>query len=141
MISKDNIFFESEVENFIDVGTSEDWFDFNNKPTYFCDIDGTIVKSKWDYYDDVEPIWDNVSALVSKKQEGCKIIFTTSRPEKYRKLTQSILDGLGFAGCDLIMGIHHSKRVLINDYATSNPYPTAVAVNIKRDSEDLGDML
>jgi len=141
MISKDNIFFESEVENFIDVGTSEDWFDFNNKPTYFCDIDGTIVKSKWDYYDDVEPIWDNVSALVSKKQEGCKIIFTTSRPEKYRKLTQSILDGLGFAECDLIMGIHHSKRVLINDYATSNPYPTAVAVNIKRDSEDLGDML
>ena len=141
MISKDNIFFESEVENFIDVGTSEDWFDFNNKPTYFCDIDGTIVKSKWDYHDDVEPIWDNVSALVSKKQEGCKIIFTTSRPEKYRKLTQSILDGLGFAGCDLIMGIHHSKRVLINDYATSNPYPTAVAVNIKRDSEDLGDML
>ena len=141
MISKDNIFFESEVENFIDVGTSEDWFDFNNKPTYFCDIDGTIVKSKWDYYDDVEPIWDNVSALVSKKQEGCKIIFTTSRPEKYRKLTQSILDGLGFAGCDLIMGIHHSKRVLINDYATSNPYPTAIAVNIKRDSEDLGDML
>ena len=141
MISKDNIFFESEVENFIDVGTSEDWFDFNNKPTYFCDIDGTIVKSKWDYYDDVEPIWDNVSALVSKKQEGCKIIFTTSRPEKYRKLTQNILDGLGFAGCNLIMGIHHSKRVLINDYATSNPYPTAVAVNIKRDSEDLGDML
>ncbi len=141
MISKDTIFFESEVENFIDVGTSEDWFDFNNKPTYFCDIDGTIIKSKWDYYDDVEPIWDNVSALVSKKQDGCKIIFTTSRPEKYRKLTQSILDGLGFAECDLIMGIHHSKRVLINDYATSNPYPTAVAVNIKRDSEDLGDML
>ena len=141
MISQNIIFFESEVENFIDVGTAEDWFDFNNKPTYFCDIDGTIVKSKWDYYDDVEPIWDNISALVSKKQDGCKIIFTTSRPEKYRKLTQSILDGLGFAECDLIMGIHHSKRVLINDYASSNPYPTAVAVNIKRDSEDLGDMI
>lgn len=141
MISKDIIFFESEVENFIDVGTAQDWFDFNNKPTYFCDIDGTIVKSKWNYSDDAEPIWDNVSTLVSKKQDGCKIIFTTSRPEKYREITQSILDNLGFAGCVLIMGIHHSKRVLINDYASTNPYPTAVAVNIKRDSRDLGNMI
>ena len=44
MILQNSIFFESEVENFIDVGTAEDWFDYNNKPTYFCDIDGTIIK-------------------------------------------------------------------------------------------------
>ena len=72
---------------------------------------------------------------------GCKIIFTTSRLEKHRKVTQNVLDDLGFDGCDLIMGVHHTKRVLINDYANSNPYPTAVAVNIKRDSEDLGDLI
>lgn len=141
MISQNKIFFENEVENFIDVGTAEDWFDFNNKPTYFCDIDGTIIKSKWDYYEEIEPLWDNVSALLSKKKSGCKIIFTTSRLEKYRKLTRDILDKLGFDNCDLIMGIHHTKRILINDYANSNPYPTAVAVNLKRDSENLGDMI
>jgi hypothetical protein len=39
------------------------------------------------------------------------------------------------------MGVHHSKRILINDYATTNPYPTAVAINLKRDSENLGDMI
>ena len=141
MISKDNIFFESEVENFIDVGTAEDWFDFNNKPTYFCDIDGTIVKSKWDYNEPCEPLWDNITALLKEKRRGCKIVFTTSRSEKYNKLTLNMLDELGFGGCLLIMGIHHSKRILINDYANSNPYPTAVAVNIKRDSEDLGDLI
>ena len=141
MISQKSIFFESEVENFIDVGTADDWFDFNDKPTYFCDIDGTIIKSKWDYYTETEPLWDNVSALLNKKKLGCKIIFTTSRLEKHRKVTQNILDDLGFDGCDLIMGVHHTKRVLINDYANSNPYPTAVAVNIKRDSEDLGDLI
>lgn len=141
MISQNNIFFESEVENFIDVGTAEDWFDYNNKPTYFCDIDGTIIKSKWDYYEEVEPIWENVKALLSKKKDGCKIIFTTSRSEKHRKLTENILDELGFGGCQLIMEVHHTKRVLINDYANSNPYPSAIAVNIKRDSESLGDMI
>lgn len=141
MISQNTIFFEDEVENFIDVGTAEDWFDFNNKPTYFCDIDGTIIKSKWDYYIETEPLWNNVAALLSKKKSGCKIIFTTSRLEKHRKLTRGILDELGFDDCELIMGVHHTKRILINDYANSNPYPTAVAVNIKRDSEDLGDMI
>ena len=141
MISTGTLFFESEVKNFIDVGVADDWFDYNNKPTYFCDIDGTLIKSKWDYYEEVEPLWDNVTALLKEKNRGCKIIFTTSRPEKFRKLTENILDDLGFIDCQLIMGVHHSKRILINDYANSNPYPTAVAVNIKRDSEDLGDML
>lgn len=141
MISTGTLFFESEVKNFIDVGVADDWFDYNNKPTYFCDIDGTIIKSKWDYYDEIEPLWDNVAALLNEKKRGCKIIFTTSRPEKYRKLTTNMLDELGFTNCELIMGVHHTKRILINDYATSNPYPSAIAINIKRDSEDLGDML
>ena len=140
-ISQGNLFFESEVENFIDVGTAEDWFDYNNKPTYFCDIDGTILKSKWDYYDEVEPIWDNVKALLNKKESGCKLVFITARHEKYRKLTQDTLDGLGFGDCQLVMNVHHSKRILINDYANSNPYPTAVAINIERDNENLGDMI
>ena len=141
MISEGNVFIESNVDKFTDVGTADDWFDYNNKPTYFCDIDGTIVKSKWDYYEPCEALWDNVSALLKEKQRGCKIVFTTSRPEKYRKITLDMLDELGFGSCSLIMGIHHSKRVLINDYANSNPYPTALAINIKRDSEDLGDLI
>jgi hypothetical protein len=48
---------------------------------------------------------------------------------------------LGFGDCDLIMEVHHSKRVVINDYANSNPYPTAIAVNIARDSDNLGDFI
>ncbi len=141
MILQGSLFFESEVENFIDVGTADDWFDYNNKPTYFCDIDGTIIKSKWDYYEPYDVLWDNVTALLNEKKRGCKIIFTTSRLEKHRKTTESMLNAIGFDGCQLIMEIHHTKRVLINDYANSNPYPSAVAINIKRDSEDLGDML
>ena len=141
MILQNSIFFESEVENFIDVGTAEDWFDYNNKPTYFCDIDGTIIKSKCDYHAETEPIWDNIDTLKKELARGCKVIFTTARSEKYRNLTTKVLNGLGFDGCQLIMCVHHSKRILINDYATTNPYPTAVAINLKRDSENLGDMI
>jgi dTDP-glucose pyrophosphorylase len=47
VISQGSVFVMNKVENFIDVGTSDDWFSFNNKPTYFCDIDGTILKSKF----------------------------------------------------------------------------------------------
>jgi hypothetical protein len=140
-ISQGDLFFENEVEEFIDVGTANDWFHYNNKPTYFCDIDGTIVKSKFDYHEPYEAIWENISPLLEEKARGCKIIFTTSRPERFRKKTLDMLSELGFGDCELIMGLHHSKRIVINDYAASNPYPTAVSINIKRDSHNLADMI
>lgn len=141
MLQQGKMFFESEVENFIDVGVLEDWFDYNNKPTYFCDIDGTIVKSKLDYTEPHEPIQENVDFLLKELARGCQIVFTTSRPKKFHELTTNMLTDLGFYSCDLIMGLNHSKRILINDFAKSNPYPSAVAVNIKRDSKNLDDYL
>jgi hypothetical protein len=39
------------------------------------------------------------------------------------------------------MEANHSRRVVINDYANSNPYPSAVAINLKRDTDSLGEMI
>lgn len=136
-----DVFTASEVSNFIDVGTADEWFKYNDKPTYFCDIDGTIVKSKTIYDDQYEPIEQNVKTLLKELHRGCKIVFCTARPSQYEGVTRSMLDNLGFVGCDLIVGIHHSRRVLINDYARTNPFPSAVAINIKRDDNCLGDMV
>jgi hypothetical protein len=141
LINHDNIFVESEVENFVDVGVLEDWRDYNNKPTYFCDIDGTIVKSKFNYLSGVEPIQSNIDVLLKELDRGCKIIFVTSRPKKYESITREMLDALGFYGCQLITEVHHSKRILINDFANTNPYPTAQAINIKRDDDNLKDYI
>ena len=140
LISNGSVFVENEVQNYVDVGTSDDWFEFNNKPTYFCDIDGTIITTK-DYHDECEPLYDNISFLKKEKERGCMLIFCTARPIKYEQLTKKMLNELGFGDCQLIMGVHHSKRVLINDYAPSNPYPSAVAVNLKRDQDTLSEML
>jgi hypothetical protein len=141
MISNDLMFFESEVSNFVDVGTKQDWLEFNNKPTYFCDIDGTIVHTGFEQYEDWEPMPNNIEALLKEYNRGCKIVFTTSRPERFRDLTRKMLDGFGFINTELLMNMHHSKRVLINDYANSNPYPSAVAINLKRDDDNLKDLL
>jgi hypothetical protein len=48
---------------------------------------------------------------------------------------------MGFVNYVLVMEANHSRRVLINDYANSNPFPSAVALNLKRDSDNLGDMI
>lgn len=141
MIANGKVFAESCVTNFIDVGTAEDWFEYNDKPTYFCDIDGTIVKSKDDYYAASEPIENNVRVLHNKKNLGCKIVFCTARNKKYFTVTRALLDQLGFQDCELIMEVNHSRRVVINDFAKTNPYPSAVAINIPRDSENLKDYL
>jgi hypothetical protein len=141
MISQGSVFIEKEVSDFVDVGTAKDWFEYNNKPTYFCDIDGTIVMSNDDYYAPYQPIEPNVAELRGELARGCKIVFTTARPKKYEYITRTMLDEMGFAGCDLVMAIHHAKRILINDYANSNPYPSAIAVNLKRDDDNLGDLI
>ena len=141
LLEKNTVFVEKTVRNYVDVGTSEDWFRFNKKPTYFIDIDGVLIKNSSDYHNDYEILHKNVAALKAELEKGCKLIFCTARPEKYKEITERTLKDLGFGDCMLIMGVHHSSRVLINDFANSNPYPSAVAVNLPRDSDTLKDYL
>jgi len=141
MISNGQVFTEKDVENFVDVGTADDWFKYNDKPTYFCDIDGTVIKTK-DFHDaPYEPIVGNVAVLLKEQSRGCKMVFVTARKNKYESYTRKLLDELGFKEYILIMEANHSRRVVINDYANSNPYPSAVAINLKRDTDTLGEML
>ena len=137
LIENGTVFIEKSVNNYIDVGTSNDWFKFNDKPTYFIDIDGVLIKNSADYHNDYEILHSNVEVLRAQLEKGCKLIFCTARPEKYKDITERTLKDLGFGECMLIMGIHHSSRVLINDFAASNPYPSATAINLPRDSDTL----
>ena len=40
------IFLEKQITNYVDVGTAEDWFEYNDRPVIFCDIDGTLIKAQ-----------------------------------------------------------------------------------------------
>lgn len=146
LLMNNHIFVEKPVSNYIDVGTAQDWFEFNNKPVIFCDIDGTIIKAQGRYgennYND-EPIIlkENVERLQELYKSGAQIIFTTARCVTHETQTRMVLSKLGFSGCRLIMGLNNSHRILINDYNTANPFPRAEAINIKRDTDNLKDFL
>lgn len=140
------VFTNKCVYDYIDVGTAEDWFDYNSVPVIFCDIDGTIIKCQGKYgensYDDPPIILENnVKTLLEFYESGSMIIFTTARETKYREQTERMIKNLGFENCPIIMGLYHSSRILINDYNESNPFPRAIAINLKRDSDNLRDFL
>lgn len=146
LISNGLIFTTRTVSNFVDLGTKEDWERFNNKPTIFCDIDGTIIHNQSPYgpnaYGTNPTILEkNVKALLNAKERGCQIIFTTTRSNQWRTATSKLLSDLGFDDCQLVMDLHHSRRIVINDHAPTNPYPSAVAINIKRDDDVLDQLL
>ena len=39
------------------------------------------------------------------------------------------------------MGLPHCKRVIINDFAKSNPYPSCEAINLPRNFDNLAEFL
>lgn len=137
------IFLEKPVYNYVDVGTADDWFEYNDKAVVFCDIDGTIVKAqhRHNFSDPPVPLANNLQKIKDMADNGCLIIFTTARPKNLYDNIYQMLKNLGFKDFQLIAGLPNTKRILINDYNEANPFPRAIAVNIKRDTDNLKDYL
>ena len=136
------IFKEALVTEYSDVGTAEDWFEYNDRAVVFCDIDGTIIVAQNRMKDDnVVPLEKNIARVKELIANGGQVIFTTARPESRREQDIKILKDLGFEDFQLISGLKNVKRILINDYNEANPYPRAIAVNIRRDSDNLTDFI
>ncbi len=123
------------ANSFEDWGTLEDWKAVQQRhTTYFCDIDGVIFENVGQYGENnwtnfSKPLHDNIAVLLAK---GGQIIFTSTRPEALRDLTMKNLIAAGFTNFQLILGCNHAPRILINDFAITNPYPSASAVNVPR---------
>jgi hypothetical protein len=137
------IFKESAVRNYVDVGTAEEWFEYNDKSVIFCDIDGTIIKaqSKTEMNSTPIALEKNIKAIKRLLDAGGEIVFTTARSTQYHSITENMLFDLGFTNFKLLSGLANAKRILINDYNEANPYPRAIAINLKRDCDSLGDYL
>jgi hypothetical protein len=142
MIEQEHVFYNKNISEFVDVGTLEDWNEYNYKPTIFCDIDGTLVKSMNRPYDgEYELLHNNYKIIKDEYDRGCQIIFTTARPSTAQDVTSLMLRQLGFTkNCKLIMDLHNSRRILINDYHPTNVYPSAISYNVKRDKDNLDEL-
>ena len=147
MLASGECFRGLSVDMVVDLGTEDRFQEYiSRRASYFCDIDGVLVLNQSKYFDpkwDIPPtpIQQNVDALLSKQDEGAELVFVTSRPESLRPQTQTALQEMGFYSFQLIMGLRHARRILVNDYADSNPYPSGIAVNIKRNTNNLGELI
>jgi len=130
-----------------DWGTLEDWRRFQSSyATVFVDLDGTLFKNSSShfppYVGESEVLEDNMKAIRELQGTGrFEIIVTTARAERFRDLTLKQLAEHGVTPNHLMMGLQHSKRIIINDYAKSNPYKSCDAVNLKRNSDNLRELL
>jgi hypothetical protein len=140
------VFTKKSVTNYIDVGTAKEWFEQNDKPVIFCDIDGTIIMNQAkvgdnNYNQEAIPLQSNVKRLLELQEQGAQFIFTTARSKLLDSITQNLLSKLGFKNFTLVSGLLNSKRILINDFNDNNPYPRAEAINLKRNSDELSNFL
>ena len=150
MMQNDIKFKTHEIRNYIDWGTLKEWQVFKDSfATFFVDLDGTLLMNShplglhthqnWLSF---KPIEENIQALLKIYERGkAQIVFTTSRSAEYRNEINNYLTQLGFQSFTLITDLYHSKRILINDFSDSNRFPTAIAINIKRNNSNLSEFL
>ncbi len=106
-------------------------------PTFFVDIDGTIVKYR--KFSELStstltPIQDVIDFINKSYDEGCHIVITTARPESFQLMTKQELEKLGVKYHQMIMGIGRGTRVVLNDKDPDAPdIPRALGINFVRD--------
>ena len=145
LIKKGERFTGTRVNNYLDWGTKEDWFDYCRQfATVFSDLDGTLLTSSGEYFkpywEEAQPIQENIDTLNELHDSGkIKIIITTARKKSAKEMTINQLKKFDIKYDEIIFGLSHCQRILINDFSTSNPYPSARALNLKRNSNNLND--
>lgn len=135
------VFKYEEIKDFEDWGTLRDWQIVANKmKTYFVDIDGVIFQNRGKYgtknwSNSAEPIKDNVEMLKELYDGGAQIVITTSRGREYEPQIREFFEANGIHVHSIVTECNHAPRVIINDFAPSNPYPSCIAISIPRNEQ------
>jgi hypothetical protein len=141
ILQEQKIFNYIESTDFIDWGTANDW---NRERaqfrTYIFDIDGVLLKNYGKYgvknwSNTFEPIEQNIKVLKDFSNAGHQIIFMTSRSEEYLENFKNFLQSNDIRYKQIISNCFHGRRVIINDFANTNPWPSCEAISIKRNDE------
>ncbi len=138
--SKEHIFLSIEADDYEDWGTLEEWKQVQKRyRTYFVDVDGVLMKNCGKYgsinwSNNSTTIPGNMQTIKKLQDDGAQIVITTSRPEEYRRDLENILNKNGIKPYAMLMGMNHSARVVINDFAPTNPYPSGMAITLPRNS-------
>ena len=140
------IFDYVEADYYVDWGTKDEWDkELAKHKTYVLDIDGVFLKNTGKYgtrnwSNTFEPIAENIEVLKRLSAEGHQLIFMTARPEQYLDKFKSFLKENEINYKTIVSGCKHGKRIIVNDFANTNPYPSCDAISIKRNSS-LGEFI
>ena len=66
---------------------------------------------------------------------------TTARKNTFKDITINQLEKYKIPYDNIIFDLFHCKRYLINDFSQTNLFPSAIAINLKRDANNLADYL
>lgn len=138
--TKKHIFVNIEANGYDDWGTLVEWQKVQKEyRTYFVDVDGILMKNcgkygsvNWANNKDV--IKENIETLIELQKKGAQIIIVTSRPEEFRKNLEKLLQTYSIKPYAILMGLNHAARVILNDFAPTNPYPSSIAITLPRNS-------
>jgi hypothetical protein len=139
ILDRNAIFEYVEAKKYVDWGTLNEWTKEKEKhKTYIFDIDGVMLKNYGKYgsknwKNTFEPIQENFE-LVKRLSKNNEIIFMTSRPEECVVQFKDYLKLQGIKYKTIITSCNHSKRLIVNDFAPTNPYPSCESISVKRDS-------
>lgn len=112
--------------------------------TIFCDVDGVLLKNGSKFSENgwkTKGLEKNLRKIASLQKKGfLYLVLTSSRPESEIEYTENELTKFNVKVDRYLFGLPHTRRYLINDFSPTNPYPSAVSINIERDSEILDRM-
>jgi hypothetical protein len=134
-----------QASEYIDWGTVREFRNWQRKHfTIFCDFDGCLVENGskfalkgWKTI----AIKQNIKSLnkLSKNNNICLII-TTSRPHSELSYVKKLLKENNIKYNNIMMNLPHGRRILINDFSNTNPFPSALAINVERNSQELSNI-
>lgn len=141
LISKNTFIFRySPAHSYEDWGTLAEWNKYKDKyNTYFVDVDGVLLKNcgkygKVNWSNNTEVLEDNIKRIIELQENGAQIVITTSRPKENMEFLEAIFNRYSFKPDYIINGLNHSRRIIINDFAPTNPYPSCASISIPRNS-------
>jgi len=132
--------------DFEDWGTLYDWeLVRDNMRTFFIDFDGVIVKNTGKYgsrnwSEEFDVIPNNIKHIKNLYDRGAQIVITTSREKEHTKRIYELFRKNGIVVHEIVTNCNHSKRIIINDFAPTNPFPCCESVSIPRNG-NLSDYL
>lgn len=110
-----------------------------NCRTYFVDFDWVLIKNSGRYgtinwHNNKVFLEENIQSIIELQNKWAQIVITTSRTEEFRKNLEEMLDSVWIKPYVILMWMNHAARVIINDFATTNPYPSWMAITLPRNS-------